>query len=121
MNLKMLSCGVLPLLLLTAAAPGQSRTTTIAARRAAKKPVASAKIPLAITSPLGKKMTLKFHDEFDAVKDKDGRPYIDRNKWQTTFWQGSSERTLWGNVERSTTPTKITMATAALCRKRTDR
>jgi hypothetical protein len=38
-------------------------------------------VPQTITSPLGKKLTLKFHDEFDAVKDKDGQPYIDRTKW----------------------------------------
>ena len=56
-------------------------------------------VPQTITSPLGKPMTLKFHDEFDAVPDKDGQPYIDRSKWQTTFWQGSSERTLIGNGE----------------------
>jgi beta-glucanase (GH16 family) len=58
-----------------------------------------AEVPQTITSPLGKKFTLKFHDEFDAVKDKDGQPYIDRTKWQTTFWQGSSERSLFGNGE----------------------
>jgi hypothetical protein len=40
-----------------------------------------ADVPQTITSPLGKKLTLKFHDEFDAVKDKDGQPYIDRTKW----------------------------------------
>jgi serralysin len=56
-------------------------------------------VPQTITSPLGKTMTLKFDDEFDAVTDKDGQPYIDRSKWQTTFWQGSSERTLAGNGE----------------------
>ena len=56
-------------------------------------------VPQTIVSPLGKTMTLKFHDEFDPVIDKDGQPYIDRSKWQTTFWQGSSERTLLGNLE----------------------
>ena len=56
-------------------------------------------IPKTITSPLGKPMTLKWNDEFDAVKDTDGQPYIDRSKWQTTFWQGSSQRTLLGNGE----------------------
>lgn len=54
-------------------------------------------VPETILSPLGKKMTLKFHDEFDGVIDKDGQPYIDRSKWKTTFWQGSSCRTLTGN------------------------
>lgn len=44
-------------------------------------------------------MTLKFDDEFDGVPDKDGRLYVDRTKWQTTFWQGSSERTLLNNLE----------------------
>ena len=58
-----------------------------------------AEVPQTITSPLGKKLSLKFHDEFDPVPDKDGQPYIDRCKWQTTFWQGSSQRTLWGNLE----------------------
>ena len=56
-------------------------------------------VPQMITSPLGQKMVLKFHDEFDPVREKDGKPYIDRGKWQTTFWQGSSERTLKGNLE----------------------
>lgn len=80
------------------------------ASRAAKTPAAArpkagavaatpARVPQTITSPLGKKLSLAFHDEFDPVKDKDGKPYIDRSKWQTTFWQGSSERTLWGNLE----------------------
>lgn len=45
------------------------------------------------------KLPLKFRDEFQPVKDKDGKPYIDRRKWQTTFWQGSGERTLLGNIE----------------------
>ncbi len=62
-------------------------------------PVAKARVPKTIRSPLGKTLTLKFHDEFDAVPDKDGKSYIDRSKWQTTFWQGSRERTLLGNVE----------------------
>jgi beta-glucanase (GH16 family) len=56
-------------------------------------------VPLSIVSPLGRTMQLKFHDEFDAVPDKDGCPYIDRTKWQTTFWQGSGERTLLSNLE----------------------
>jgi beta-glucanase (GH16 family) len=56
-------------------------------------------VPQTIVSPLGKDMTLKFNDEFDAVPDKDGQPYIDRSKWQTTFWQGSAERTLISNGE----------------------
>ena len=56
-------------------------------------------VPQTITSPLGKTLALKFHDEFDAVKDTDGKPYIDLSKWKTTFWQGSSERTLTGNLE----------------------
>ena len=60
---------------------------------------AGEEVPQTITSPLGKKLTLKFHDEFDAVPDKDGKPYIDRSKWQTTFWQGSSERCLFANGE----------------------
>lgn len=58
-----------------------------------------APVPQQIVSPLGRTMTLKFDDEFNPVTDKDGRPYIDRSKWQTTFWQGSSQRTLWGNLE----------------------
>ena len=70
-------------------------------QRAAKKPARPAKaaVPKTVTSPLGKKLTLKFDEEFNPVKDKDGQPYIDRSKWQTTFWQGSSQRTLWGNAE----------------------
>jgi len=56
-------------------------------------------VPQTITSPLGKTLELKFLDEFYAVPDKDGQPYIDRHKWQTTFWQGSSNRTLTGNGE----------------------
>ena len=60
---------------------------------------AAAVVPQTITSPLGRSMSLKFQDEFDPVTDKDGQPYIDRSKWQTTFWQGSSQRTLWGNLE----------------------
>lgn len=56
-------------------------------------------IPQTITSPLGKPMKLKWNDEFDAVTDTDGQPYIDRSKWMTTFWQGSSQRTLLGNGE----------------------
>ena len=56
-------------------------------------------IPKTITSPLGRPMTLTWNDEFDAVTDTDGKPYIDRSKWQTTFWQGSSQRTLLGNGE----------------------
>lgn len=56
-------------------------------------------VPQTIVAPSGKTLTLKFNDEFDALTDKDGQPYIDRSKWQTTFWQGSSQRTLWGNEE----------------------
>lgn len=56
-------------------------------------------VPDSIISPLGKRMTLKFHDEFNPVTDTDGQPYIDRSKWKTTFWQGSSCRTLTGNGE----------------------
>ena len=58
-------------------------------------------VPQTITSPLGKPMTLKWQDEFNAVADSatDGQPYIDRSKWQTTFWQGGSERCLLGNGE----------------------
>jgi len=55
--------------------------------------------PPTIISPLGKKMTLRFHDEFDGVRDRDGRLYIDRTKWEPTFWQGTTERTLKGNRE----------------------
>src|SRR5438105_4725799 len=51
-------------------------------------------VPQTVVTPSGKIMTLKFNDEFDAVTDKDGQPYIDRSKWSTTFWQGSSQRTL---------------------------
>jgi serralysin len=57
-------------------------------------------VPQEITSPMGKKMTLKFDDEFDAMQDKpDGKPYFDRRKWQSSFWQGDSVRTLIGNQE----------------------
>ncbi len=57
-------------------------------------------VPQTITSPLGKTMALKFDDEFDAVPDySDGKPYINRSKWQTTFWQGSSQRSLFANGE----------------------
>ncbi len=62
-------------------------------------PALAESVPQTIVSPLGTKMRLKFDDEFSAVIDKDGKPYIDRSKWQTTFWQGSSERTLIGNAE----------------------
>ena len=55
-------------------------------------------------------MTLKWNDEFDAVTDTDGKPYIDRTKWQTTFWQGSSERTLLGNGETPVLPWTRIMA-----------
>ncbi len=60
---------------------------------------ATASVPQTITSPLGHPLSLVWHDEFDAVPDKDGKPYIDRSKWQTTFWQGSSQRSLFSNVE----------------------
>ncbi|HKB89329.1 MAG TPA: glycoside hydrolase family 16 protein [Opitutaceae bacterium] len=60
---------------------------------------AAVRAPEVITSPLGKTMVLKFHDEFEPVRDGDGTPYIDRAKWQTTFWQGTNERTLSGNRE----------------------
>ncbi|BCM90675.1 endo-1,3-1,4-beta-glycanase ExsH [Abditibacteriota bacterium] len=66
---------------------------------AAPAPLKAVAVPQTITSPLGHPMSLAFDDEFDAVKDRDGQPYIDRSKWQTTFWQGSSQRTLWGNLE----------------------
>lgn len=56
-------------------------------------------VPQAIVTPLGYRRTLRFDDEFNAVIDKDGQPYIDRRKWLTTFWQGSSQRTLGGNQE----------------------
>lgn len=62
-------------------------------------PAFAAPAPKTITSPLGKQMVLKFHDEFDGVKDRDGRLYIDRAKWETTFWQGGNERTLYANRE----------------------
>lgn len=101
-----------PLALMGATAQTTTRTVSLQTSSAAKKArkmkkaqaatVAKVKQPDApqtIVSPLGHKMTLKFHDEFDAVKDKDGKPYIDRSKWSTTFWQGSSERTLLGNLE----------------------
>jgi beta-glucanase (GH16 family) len=55
--------------------------------------------PPSIVSPLGHPMTLKFHDEFNAMTDANGRPTVDPAKWKTTFWQGSSERTLPGNQE----------------------
>jgi beta-glucanase (GH16 family) len=87
---RILFFGVLSLCLLATNAQGQSLSESIIRKVAA---------PQTVTSPLGKKMTLRFHDEFDAVMDKDGKPYVDRSKWQTTFWQGSSQRTLWGNLE----------------------
>ncbi len=52
-----------------------------------------------IISPLGARLTLKFHDEFNGVRDRAGGLYINRRKWRTTFWQGSSQRTLTGNGE----------------------
>lgn len=55
--------------------------------------------PQTIISPLGQRMTLKFDDEFNGVVGADGQRGIDPSKWQTTFWQGSSERTLTGNLE----------------------
>ncbi|MDR1191319.1 MAG: glycoside hydrolase family 16 protein [Verrucomicrobiales bacterium] len=64
------------------------------------EPAKTPQAPLTITSPLGKRMTLKFNDEFDGVIDADGQRYIDRSKWLTTFWQGDAERSLWdGNKE----------------------
>ena len=67
----------------------------------AEKTADGAPVPQTITTPSGKTMALQFHDEFDAVPDekKDGKPYIDRRKWQTTFWQGSSVRFLGANAE----------------------
>ncbi|HWI58258.1 MAG TPA: glycoside hydrolase family 16 protein [Bacillota bacterium] len=59
----------------------------------------SKSVPEFILAPSGKKRWLKFADEFEAVKDTDGQPDVNRRKWQTTFWQGSSQRTLWGNLE----------------------
>jgi beta-glucanase (GH16 family) len=71
-----------------------------APKKAEQQPPAELPVPRTIVSPLGKTMTLRFHDEFKAVTDpRDGQPYIDRTKWRTTFWQGSSERTLAGNGE----------------------
>ena len=96
---------LLALILLTAgyaqaqSAPGTPVPAVKPAKKSAGASAAKATVPQTIKSPSGKTRTLKFHDEFDAVKDTDGKPYIDRSKWQTTFWQGSSERTLWGNLE----------------------
>ena len=57
-------------------------------------------VPQTIVSPLGKTLALQFNDEFDAITDPaDGLPDVDRSKWNTTFWQGSGERTLAGNGE----------------------
>ena len=83
-------------LIAAAAAFGLVGPPTRAADKAATVPTT---VPLSIRSPLGHALTLKWHDEFDAVPDADGTPYVDGSKWQTTFWQGSSERTLAGNVE----------------------
>ena len=83
-------------------ARGADAPATVPATRPAGQqhpPIHVEGVPDTITSPLGRKMTLRFDDEFDAVKDADGKPYIDRSKWQTTFWQGSSERTLLSNLE----------------------
>lgn len=87
------------------AAPERDIPALLRALRTAPAPVEKAAdgtvVPQTMTSPSGKKLTLQFHDEFDAVPDvkKDGKPYIDRSKWQTTFWQGSSIRTLGANGE----------------------
>lgn len=62
-------------------------------------PIQASGVPANITSPLGRKMTLRFADEFDGVAGPGGGREVDSNKWQTTFWQGSSERTLLGNLE----------------------
>lgn len=77
------------------AAPTATQPTT----RPSGVATANAPVPETITSPLGKRLRLKFHDEFNAVPDKDGKPYVDRSKWQTTFWQGSSQRCLFANGE----------------------
>ena len=79
------------------AAPPATRPTTAPAGQ--HPPIRVEGVPETITSPLGRTMTLRFDDEFDAVTDADGKPYVDRSKWQTTFWQGSSERTLLNNLE----------------------
>lgn len=55
--------------------------------------------PQTVVSPLGRQMSLKFDDEFDGVVNKNGQRDIDHSQWQTTFWQGSSERTLLNNLE----------------------
>lgn len=75
----------------SAAGPAAGPTTGPAATAPA--------VPQSMTSPLGHTLSLRWHDEFDAVPDPDGTPYVDGSKWQTTFWQGSGERTLTGNVE----------------------
>lgn len=105
----------LPLLALSIAAAATSPSCAaptaaeipdlLRALRTAPPPVAKTAdgtpVPQTITTPSGKKLALQFHDEFDAVPDAktDGKPYIDRRKWLTTFWQGSGSRTLGGNGE----------------------
>jgi hypothetical protein len=58
------------------------------------RPVRLFVVPQTITSPLGHKLSLKFHDELDAVPDKDAKPCIDRSRWQTAFRR---ERVLAGD------------------------
>jgi hypothetical protein len=45
--------------------------------------VENSSVPQEIVSPLGKRMKLEFHDEFDGVIDADGERYIDHSKWLT--------------------------------------
>ncbi|HEV7301309.1 MAG TPA: glycoside hydrolase family 16 protein [Tepidisphaeraceae bacterium] len=80
--------------------PAKASVTSFPTEAKKNTPIEMAGVPSTIISPLGRTMTLRFADEFDAVTDpKDGQPYIDRSKWQTTFWQGSSVRTLGSNGE----------------------
>jgi len=52
--------------------------------------------PATITSPLGVSRTLLWFDEFVPVTDNaDGKPYIDRSKWETTYNTG------WGPFLRA--------------------
>ena len=57
--------------------------------------------PPTVRSPWGHTLPLAFDDEFAGVPDPadPGRLTVDPTKWSTTFWQGSSERTLTGNGE----------------------
>ncbi|MFO1418454.1 MAG: glycoside hydrolase family 16 protein [Methylotetracoccus sp.] len=68
--------------------PGASRTTSMTSQRPAD-------VAAQITSPLGVQRTFLWSDEFVPVIDSDGRAYIDRNKWNTTYNTG------WGPFLRA--------------------